>query len=248
MVMPQPGSRHRVQQGECIASISAEVGHLPETIWNYSKNSELKNLRDNPYVLFPGDHIEIPELELGSEDVATDARHRFRRKSARIEIRLRILGAPVSSGTEPDDADLHGPDDIDEDEPVEEISEEPQEPRANTPYVADVDGIVLEGDTDDDGCLEISIPADSRQIHLKVGESPDVEELIIDLGAIDPVDETSGVQQRLNNLGYRPGPIDGIIGSKTQAAIRKFQATEGLEENSEIDAVTRDTLVSAHGC
>src|SRR5919106_1029799 len=36
------------------------------------------------------------------------------------------------------------------------------------------------------------------------------------------------VQQSLAGMGYDPGPVDGVIGSRTRAAIRAFQADTGL--------------------
>lgn len=36
------------------------------------------------------------------------------------------------------------------------------------------------------------------------------------------------LQNRLKNLGYDPGPIDGIFGPKTEAAVKKFQQDNGL--------------------
>ncbi|MAE45129.1 MAG: hypothetical protein CMF63_09220, partial [Magnetovibrio sp.] len=38
------------------------------------------------------------------------------------------------------------------------------------------------------------------------------------------------IQRSLAQLGYAPGPADGIIGSKTRAAIQAFQAVAGLAE------------------
>jgi peptidoglycan hydrolase-like protein with peptidoglycan-binding domain len=36
------------------------------------------------------------------------------------------------------------------------------------------------------------------------------------------------VQSRLKELGYEPGPIDGIFGAKTLAAVKAFQHEAGL--------------------
>lgn len=36
------------------------------------------------------------------------------------------------------------------------------------------------------------------------------------------------LQQSLNKLGYNPGPIDGILGTKTNIAVRSFQKSKGL--------------------
>ncbi len=41
-------------------------------------------------------------------------------------------------------------------------------------------------------------------------------------------DLVRAVQERLAALGYQPGPIDGIAGSKTREAIGAFQAASGL--------------------
>ena len=37
------------------------------------------------------------------------------------------------------------------------------------------------------------------------------------------------IQQRLTDLGYQPGPVDGLFGGKTRAAIQTFQRDKGLE-------------------
>ncbi len=41
-------------------------------------------------------------------------------------------------------------------------------------------------------------------------------------------DEVRQIQQKLKNWGYYTGNVDGVYGSKTQAAVRKFQKTNGL--------------------
>jgi hypothetical protein len=39
---------------------------------------------------------------------------------------------------------------------------------------------------------------------------------------------TARIQAGLSNLGYAPGPIDGIHGAKTTAAIKSYQKDNGL--------------------
>lgn len=40
--------------------------------------------------------------------------------------------------------------------------------------------------------------------------------------------EVRSIQQKLTNLGYNPGPIDGVYGSATLRAVKQFQTDHGL--------------------
>ncbi len=42
------------------------------------------------------------------------------------------------------------------------------------------------------------------------------------------------VQQNLTDLGYDPGPVDGVVGPRTRAATRNFQADIGMPVDGEI--------------
>jgi len=42
------------------------------------------------------------------------------------------------------------------------------------------------------------------------------------------------VQKHLNELGYEAGPIDGLIGPQTRAAIRDYQADQGLSPDGQV--------------
>ena len=49
-------------------------------------------------------------------------------------------------------------------------------------------------------------------------------------------------QRRLAQLGFDPGPADGMAGARTTAAIRAFQRDRGLDVNGRIDAPTSAQL------
>jgi len=49
------------------------------------------------------------------------------------------------------------------------------------------------------------------------------------------------VQQALKEKGHDPGPIDGLMGPRTSAALRDFQSKEGIEPTGKPD---RQTLAS----
>ena len=54
---------------------------------------------------------------------------------------------------------------------------------------------------------------------------------------------TRTVQESLIEKGFDPGPVDGILGPKTKAAIMKFQESNGLTANGEVDDATKSSLL-----
>jgi len=50
------------------------------------------------------------------------------------------------------------------------------------------------------------------------------------------------VQRRLTKLGYRPGPVDGLFGPRTEAAARWFQYKHGLPATGRVTGVTLEVL------
>jgi Putative peptidoglycan binding domain len=52
-------------------------------------------------------------------------------------------------------------------------------------------------------------------------------------------------QQALRDKGFDPGPIDGVHGPRTTAAIREFQAKEKLPVTGNLDAETRQHLMAS---
>ena len=114
-------------------------------------------------------------------------------------------------------------------------------PRAGASYKLDIDGNVSTGKLDGSGILDVVIPPSAREAKLNIEDGE--EEFTIALGGTDPVSELSGVQQRLNNLGYVCGSPDGIPGARTTAAVSKFQRDQGLAVNGKPDQPTRERLV-----
>ena len=51
-------------------------------------------------------------------------------------------------------------------------------------------------------------------------------------------DDVREVQQTLRDKGYYPGPIDGVLGSRTRAALRQYQKDENLPVTGQLDADT----------
>jgi peptidoglycan hydrolase-like protein with peptidoglycan-binding domain len=55
-------------------------------------------------------------------------------------------------------------------------------------------------------------------------------------------EEIRTVQKSLNDKGYDVGSVDGVLGSRTRAGIRQYQASEKLTVNGRLDAETAGKL------
>jgi hypothetical protein len=197
-------------------SMAEDSGFLWETIWNHPDNAQLKQLRKDPNIIFPGDVVTIPDKDPRIESAPTDQRSQFVKKTERAQVRLRLL-------------DLK------------------RKPRANVDYVATVDGANFTGKTDGDGYIKLSVKRNAREVKLKVTEGSKTDDYTLPLGAIDPLDELSGVQHRLTNLGYRCDSEQGALGEVTKSALRAFQKEMNLRVTGEIDDSTRQKLKDLHG-
>jgi N-acetylmuramoyl-L-alanine amidase len=123
---------------------------------------------------------------------------------------------------------------------------EEDEPRADEPFILDIDGELFSGTTDEEGRLEHPISPEARRGKVLLGD--DQDEYQLNLGHIDPIDEIKGVQIRLNNLSFDCGDADGVLNPKTETAIRGFQRKYDLPESGEPDEATRNRLLEVHGC
>lgn len=56
-------------------------------------------------------------------------------------------------------------------------------------------------------------------------------------------DEVTQIQERLTELGYDPGTVDGIFGARTQEAVRAFQQDYGLA----VDGIAGENTLRALG-
>ncbi len=93
--------------------------------------------------------------------------------------------------------------------------------------------------TKNDGTIDtedgtLTAPTDAKRCALfvklkKENDDDEIEyEYNIDIDELEEVEELTGVQGRLNNLGYDSGEIDGKMGPITKAAVEAFQAANEL--------------------
>jgi len=208
---------HKIKQGECIDSIAQANGFHWRTLWQHSGNKALKDKRKDPFVLLDGDEVFIPELTQRLESCPTEARHSFRRLSVPSRFRLQVCVA--------------------------------DEPLANQPFEALVDGDQPHvGTTDSAGWVEFPIAPGAIRGELWVGDPQGAarEYVLLEFGCLEPITETSGVQQRLSNLGFAVGEV-GALDEDTRGAIAEFQESIDIEPTGEPDSRTRDRLIELHG-
>jgi N-acetylmuramoyl-L-alanine amidase len=68
------------------------------------------------------------------------------------------------------------------------------------------------------------------------------------VGFLDPIDQRSGVEARLSNLGYYTGAVGAEDDDQFRFALQLFQAAEGLRVTGENDTATRARLKDVYGC
>ena len=92
---------YAVQQGDHISGIAEQFGFQKiETIWNHPNNDELKKLRKNPHILFPGDSVFIPDKAPKSESAATTKVTTFEIDITKLILNLKfqnLHGDPIAS-------------------------------------------------------------------------------------------------------------------------------------------------------
>ncbi|MFO0553774.1 MAG: peptidoglycan-binding protein [Polyangiaceae bacterium] len=117
----------------------------------------------------------------------------------------------------------------------------------NKAYKATVAGTVgdpLEGSTGDKGEVDLVVPVIATQVDFKIEELS--FEAILEVGALDPVGEDSGVVQRLRSLGYLPDEKAPVSRREVEAATAQFQKDQGLSATGFITDELRKKLDEAH--
>lgn len=213
---------HTVKQGECLARIVKEYGFRDwQKIFDHPKNKEFKEKRSSPNILMPGDKIFIPDKEVKEEDISAGKKYKIKIKTKPIKLRL-------------------------------ELRDNTSKPLRNKKYSLRFQRATLEGKTNDNGLLEQEIQPDDEEGELIIWLDNDASDksmiFKINVGHLDPIEEISGIQGRLNNLGYKCGEPNGELDERTREALKVFQLSVGIEPTGEIDDDTRLLLREQYKC
>ncbi|HWY78325.1 MAG TPA: peptidoglycan-binding protein [Verrucomicrobiae bacterium] len=212
---------YTVQQGDHLARIARAFGFSDwQTIWKHPNNANLKNKRQNPNVLYPGDLLYIPDRQSREESCSTDKKHGFVMKTSDLKLRLTLRDQyenPIANascnlilGAKSDTVTTDGSGKI-------EVDIQPD----------DHDGILIIQDAE--------TPFESTPISFRIGD-------------LDPVLETSGQVARLNNLGYFAGDIKQPDPATFQSAVEEFQCDNNLTVDGICGPNTQAKLKQVHGC
>ena len=77
--------------------------------------------------------------------------------------------------------------------------------------------------------------------------TPVDREIPLRIGHLDPVEERSGQQARLANLGYYRGGDEPIDEDEFLSAVEEFQCEHKLTVDGKCGPLTQAKLVSVHG-
>ena len=228
------GTGLEVQNHQCLSSIAFEAETLWQDVWESEENEELRETRQHPNLLLPGDKVALPEKEPKDVEGESDQVHTFVMRGIPCALRLRFtkLGKPRAKE-------------------VYEIWQ-------NNVRVDGGGGgrrrrAQVANTLDDAGMLELDclIPT-WEKITVLLGEEKEAYEF--ELGTIAPVTEPRGLQTRLWNLDYYRGPLSDEFTEETETAFRRFlmkngmtdEVSQGIDEPSMKNALA--LMVNLHGC
>jgi N-acetylmuramoyl-L-alanine amidase len=115
----------------------------------------------------------------------------------------------------------------------------------NIKYQLEIDGNPRLGETDGDGLLTEYIDPTAVDGILMVSDDPNRH--VLHFGFLDPLDTTSGLQGRINNLGFDCGSVDGDWGANTRGGMQAFQSKNGLTQTTKVNDETLDLAHKQHG-
>ncbi len=216
---------HTVKQGETLSHIALHYGFPSiDTIYNHSDNADFKALRPNPNVIHPKDKIFIPEISPAKHPVDINKNTRFIIKRPKEALKLHL-----------------------------KLEEDNENTAANKEAILIVDDVKYNATIDGDGVAEWKLPKTLSRtglVHLFI--EPDDKQpthvFEVKIGALDPVTENTGIQARLNGLGFQCGNVDNRLRDKSEDAIREFQQASNLTVDGIAGPNTQQSLEKQYGC
>ena len=228
--------KYVVIQGEYVSLIAAKYRFSSwRTLFDHPANAEFRAMRPNPNLLYPGDEIVIPEIKSKTVTIQTGQVNKFvlkRPPPDELIVVLRVGGKAVAR----EECDI---------EFASANRDSLQQCTART---------------SDTGELKAKVPRGAIYALVSIKKRPMLRWRLA-LGYLDPVQDkhrpfdsahrkVTGIQARLNNLGFFCGKVDGDLGPRTKAALSAFQrrAMNRHSADGTLDVETCNRLELDHGC
>jgi hypothetical protein len=212
--------KHVVQQGECLSSIAADYGFSDwHAIYDHAANADLRAVRPDPNVLYPGDQLFIPDIAPIEKDCQTDARHVFV-----------IVDTPTYLNVRLQDPAKR---------PLKSVPYKLSVGSLQFEGNTDGDGWVRR---------KIDASAESGTLMVWPNPD-DREEFVVwqvMLGHLDPLETVTGIKGRLKNLGYYDGEMNDEQDDEYDSAVRQFQQDNDLVVDGIVGPKTRGKLKDEH--
>jgi N-acetylmuramoyl-L-alanine amidase len=212
------GKTVEAKKGDCVISIASAAGFADwHTVYDAPENADLREQRPDPHILVEGDKVFVPDIK--PMEITLKAGHTYLIKTKSLWALVQLnLNDPAGN------------------------------PYAGKKWELRVSGKVFSGTTDDKGGLKQKVDPGAKEgdLTLYLDDKKKLE-WTIDIGGLDPIDTISGVQCRLNNLGYNTGAdAMGTLGPGTTHALRDFQNDNDLPVTGEITDETRKKIREEH--
>ncbi len=205
-----------VRSGDYLSSIAYAQGVLADDIWQHPGNSKIRDLRKNQEMLAPGDVLVIPVPERKWLPVSVGTTNKFVATPPTVKVKLTLT--------------------------QHDLDAQATQVAGLAYTVSGLPGPDLTGSIGGDGTVSFDVPVQVKQVMLTIDELG--IEIPVQVGGMDPVEEPSGVRQRLTHLGYLDDaspnhPLDG--------ALAAFQTDQKLPATGVADDATNKALVAANG-
>lgn len=202
---------HRVKSGENLTRIAARYGiNGWQKLWEASANRSLRKRRKNPNLLYPGDEVTIPGIDVHEIVRPTDQTHRIVVSAALVEFRVVV-----------------------QDHNQLPYANEPYELRTaddsrGTPRTGSTDckGKIAEQVLASTPRVEVYLPGPKLRWVFELNTLlpiPDEESLLDPSDPATPELAIKAMQARLLALGFPCGAVDGRVGPRTRAALALWQ-------------------------
>ncbi len=201
-----------------------------KNLYDLPENEKLRKKRPDPFSLYKGDEVIIPDKVPQKFTCETDKKHTFILPTPKLSISLYL-----------EDGDQ---------EPYVKIKCEI--------WIDNEKNNKDDLRTDDKGLLSTEVPAihkekNVREVELRVWKDKEKEDdqqafetYTLQIGHLDPIDTIEGIQDRLDNLGFNCGDEDehGTFGTQTKTSLKRFllsKAADG-EDKAWIDEIDLEKL------